>query len=37
MDDIMKYILECPEEQCPVEHCRFFEGHRDRHSNPKKG
>lgn len=37
MDDIMRYILECPEEQCPDEYCRFFEGHRDRYIDPKKG
>ncbi|MHC1754595.1 MAG: glycosidase [Methanosarcina sp.] len=37
MDDIMRYILECPEEQCPDEYCRFFEGHRERYVSPKRG
>lgn len=37
MDDIMRYILECPEEQCPDDYCRFFEEHRGRYISPKRG
>ncbi|AKB78131.1 hypothetical protein MSHOH_1648 [Methanosarcina horonobensis HB-1 = JCM 15518] len=37
MDDIMKYLRECPEEQCPEDYCRFFEGHRGKYTDPKKG
>ena len=35
MEDIMRYIRECPEEQCPDGYCRFFEGHRDRCADPE--
>ncbi len=28
VSDVLKYIHECPEEQCPDEYCRFFEGHK---------
>jgi predicted GH43/DUF377 family glycosyl hydrolase len=37
MKDIMEFINGCPEIQCPEERCRWFEGNRERHTDPKKG
>ena len=37
VNDILEYIRGCPEEQCPEEHCRWFEGNRGKSIDPKKG
>jgi hypothetical protein len=37
MSDVLKYIHDCPETQCPEEYCRWFEGNRGRLPDPKKG
>ncbi|AKB28970.1 hypothetical protein MSSIT_2251 [Methanosarcina siciliae T4/M] len=37
MSDVLEYVRECPEEQCPEKFCRFFEGNRRRVTGPKRG
>jgi beta-1,2-mannobiose phosphorylase / 1,2-beta-oligomannan phosphorylase len=36
MNDILGYIHECPEEQCPEEYCRWFEENRGKSIDLKK-
>jgi hypothetical protein len=35
--DVLQYIHECPETQCPEEHCNWFEEDRGVLTDPKKG
>jgi predicted GH43/DUF377 family glycosyl hydrolase len=37
LNDILEFIRECPDVQCPDEYCRWFEGSRGGYMNPKKG
>jgi beta-1,4-mannooligosaccharide/beta-1,4-mannosyl-N-acetylglucosamine phosphorylase len=35
--DVLKYIHECPEKQCPDEYCRWFEEDIEGSTDPKRG
>ncbi|AKB50852.1 hypothetical protein MSBRW_1599 [Methanosarcina barkeri str. Wiesmoor] len=35
--DVLKYIHECPEKQCPDEYCRWFEEDIESSTDPKRG
>lgn len=35
--DVLKYIHECPEKQCPDEYCRWFEEDTQSSTDPKRG
>jgi beta-1,4-mannooligosaccharide/beta-1,4-mannosyl-N-acetylglucosamine phosphorylase len=37
VNDVLRYIHSCPEEQCPDEYCRWFEQKVETSEDPKKG
>jgi len=37
VQDVLRYIHQCPEKQCPDEYCRWFEEDQESSTDPKRG